>query len=124
MSRHGSALVAGPGESFRRALAWRSSCRLAERAVRDVLKTFSNEASVDVRHPEAPLAPFATVRTPSGEVVAVLSAHADAANVLVGDAGVLCSFDDGSPETRARRLAGAVAVLVACSSRSAASRPA
>jgi hypothetical protein len=47
----------------------------------------------------------------------VRSAHADGANVLMGEAEVLCSFDDGTPEARAQRLAGAAAALVASLSR-------
>jgi hypothetical protein len=40
------------------------------------------------------------------------SAHADAANVLLGDGG-LCAFDDGTAEERAQYVYGAVAALLA-----------
>jgi hypothetical protein len=43
--------------------------------------------------------------------IAKVSAHANAANVMVGPSETLCSFDYGTPEQRADRVAGAGAAI-------------
>lgn len=50
---------------------------------------------------------------PKGETLAQLSAHANAAAVLIGEAAELCAFDEGNAEERAEHVHGAVAAVLA-----------
>jgi hypothetical protein len=71
------------------------------------------DAQLDCFEPSAPLGLFAAIRSPDGEMLAQVSAHAGAANVLIGERETLCAFDDGTAEERAQHVYGAVAAVLA-----------
>jgi hypothetical protein len=68
----------------------------------------SPDAHLDCVEPSAPLAPFAVIRSPDGETLAQVSAHAAAAKVLIGEQWALCAFHDPTAEERAHHVYGAV----------------
>jgi hypothetical protein len=71
------------------------------------------DAHLDCSEPSAPMAPFAVIRSPEGETLAQVIAHASGAGVLIGEHGALCAFDEPTPEERADHVYGAVAAVLA-----------
>jgi hypothetical protein len=71
------------------------------------------DAHLDCFEPSAPMAPFAVIRSPEGETLAQVIAHASGAGVLIGEHGALCAFDDPTAEERADHVYGAVAAVLA-----------
>ena len=85
---------------------------LTEAGLRALWRERRPSVVLDVWEPEAPLGVMAEVRGSDGARIARMSAHASAANVLIGEDELLCSFDDGTVEQRVERVVGAVAALL------------
>jgi hypothetical protein len=86
---------------------------LAAAQLRLLWRRWKPDARLDCFEPLAPMGPFATIRSQTGETLAQVSAHASAANVLIGKQRALCAFDDATAEERARNVYGAVAAVLA-----------
>jgi hypothetical protein len=86
---------------------------LAGARLRLLWRRWKPDARLDCFEPSAPMGPFATIRSREGETLAQVSAHAGAANVLIGKQRTLCTFDDATAEERAEHVYGAVAVVLA-----------
>jgi hypothetical protein len=86
---------------------------LAAAHLRLLWRRWEPDAQLECSEPSAPMAPFATIRSQQGETLAQVSAHASAANVVIGEQGTVCAFDDSTAEERALHVYGAVAVVLA-----------
>jgi hypothetical protein len=86
---------------------------LAAAQLRLLWRRLEPDAQLDCFEPSAPTALFATIHSQEGETLAQVSAHARAANVLIGRQGALCAFDASTAEERVRHVYGAVAAVLA-----------